>query len=327
MKIIIRYRETGTSAKMTLNEFPCSIGRAPGSHITLPLESVSANHAVIEKRESVYLIRDLESRNGIIVDGERMPSIVLNPHTIVSIGTVDIEVIEMTASHNEQTKSMMAPARTGSHGVRQSLLVLSVIPFIAVLKTYFLGVTAIEIAVGAVTFVVCAILFFSVFSAWIAAVFEQNSKFGKRFARILWVNSVFFSVYSLTDFIASYLAFNLDDPELWTLIRTATAILFIGTFTAFYCKAVFLKDYRRGLGIAGTVATSLVGLLLLVGITAFPERSYLAGSITTPLRSFTRENRSLADFDAKMKLSFEKIEKARVKAFEKAQTAEAESGK
>jgi hypothetical protein len=327
MKIIIRYRDTGTSTKMTLTEFPCSIGRAPTSHIVLPLESVSGNHAVIEKREGVFLIRDLESKNGIVCDGERLPSVMLNPHTIVSVGTVDIEVIEMTASLNDQTKSMMAPARTGSPSIGLSFGILALVPLVALLKTYFLGSAAVYLGLAAAVFLIVSTIVFSAFSAWVSSFFDQSYKLKKAFSKILCINALFFGISAVVDFFTPFAAFNLDNTEVWTLVRTGISALSVGIFLYFYCKTVFLGDHRRGLGIIGTSLTSLVGILVVVGIYTLPERSYLAGAITKPFRSFTRENRSLADFDAKMKQSFDRIEKERIIVSDKARTTEAESGK
>jgi hypothetical protein len=326
MKIIIRYRETGTSTKMTLTEFPCSIGRSPTSQVCLPDESVSANHAVIEKRDGAFLIRDLESRNGLMAEGARLPSIALNPHTIVSIGNIDIEVVDMTTSVSDQTKSLMAPAHLGTPRIARSFA-LGILPVIAILKTYFLSNTAIGLGIAATAFAVLIIVAFSIFSAWISSFFDPNYKFKKSFARILWLNAVFSFANCIFAYVSAYIVFNLDEPELWTVIRMVIDGLTTGAFLYFYSKEVFLLGRRRGLGIAGVTVTSLLTALIFVSSAVFADRTHLSGVITVPLRSFTRENRSLADFDSKMKQSFETIEKERVKAFEKAQASEAESGK
>jgi hypothetical protein len=327
MKIIIRYRETGTSTKMTLTEFPCSIGRSPTSQVCLPDESVSANHAVIEKRDGAFLIRDLESKNGLVLDGARLPSVALNLHTIISIGTIDIEVVDMTATLSDQTKSMMAPPHLNTPSIARSFAILGILPIVAILKTFFLSNTAIGFGIAATAFAVLIIVVFSAFSAWISSFFDPNYKFKKSFARILWLNALFSFANCIFAYVSAYVVFNLDDPELWTIIRTTADGLSMGAFLYFYSKEVFLLGRRRGLGIAGVTVTSLLTALIFVSGTVFSDHTHLSGAITIPLRTFTRENRSLADFDAKMKQSFEKVEKDRVKAFEKAQASEAESGK
>jgi hypothetical protein len=327
VKIIIRYRDTGTSTKMTLSEFPCSVGRAPTSQIVLPHESVSGNHAVIEKRDGVYLIRDLESRNGLISDGARLPSVVLNPHTIISVGNIDIEVVDMTTALNDQTKSMMAPPRSNVPTMGWPLVALSVLPMLTLLKTYYLSNAAIGFGMGGVAFVIFLIFAFSAFSAWMSSFFDANYKFKKAFARILWIIALFTCINSVFTWASAYFVFNLDNSDVWTAIRTVTSAISTCAFLYFYCKEVFFLGQRRTLGVAGTSVVSLFSLSVFLATIVFTSNTHLSGVITPPLRSFTRENRSLADFDAKMKQSFDKIEKERVKAYEKAQATEAESGK
>jgi len=51
---------------------PFIIGRAPQVDLFIPDPKVSKNHAVIEKRGESYYIVDLDSKNGTLVNGERL---------------------------------------------------------------------------------------------------------------------------------------------------------------------------------------------------------------------------------------------------------------
>lgn len=55
--------------KFFLGKGSLSIGRSSESDILLDDITVSRNHAIIEKKESVYTIRDLESLNGTYLNG------------------------------------------------------------------------------------------------------------------------------------------------------------------------------------------------------------------------------------------------------------------
>lgn len=56
-------------------------------------QSVSRKHALIQKNEqNQILITDLNSRNGILVNGKRIKSCVLNPGDVVRMGSVSFVV-------------------------------------------------------------------------------------------------------------------------------------------------------------------------------------------------------------------------------------------
>jgi len=55
--------------KFFLSKSSLSIGRSSESDILLDDITVSRNHAIIEKKESVFAIRDLESLNGTYLNG------------------------------------------------------------------------------------------------------------------------------------------------------------------------------------------------------------------------------------------------------------------
>ena len=66
-----------------------NIGRAEYNDIVLPDESVSTVHAKLQRREGIWVLVDLESTNGTIVDGELVDGEApLAPGAIVRFGTI-----------------------------------------------------------------------------------------------------------------------------------------------------------------------------------------------------------------------------------------------
>lgn len=59
-------------SSIALSHTPFSIGRGPGNDLVLPIFSVSRKHAEIVSTEDGLVIRDLGSRNGIVVLGARV---------------------------------------------------------------------------------------------------------------------------------------------------------------------------------------------------------------------------------------------------------------
>jgi FHA domain-containing protein len=68
-----------------------NIGRADYNDLVIPDESVSTQHAKLQRREAVWILSDLGSTNGTFVDGEQISSDVpLSPGTLLRFGEVSV---------------------------------------------------------------------------------------------------------------------------------------------------------------------------------------------------------------------------------------------
>ncbi len=66
-----------------------NLGRAEYNDIVLPDDSVSTTHAKLQRREGIWVLVDLESTNGTLVDGERVQGEVpLAPGALIRFGDV-----------------------------------------------------------------------------------------------------------------------------------------------------------------------------------------------------------------------------------------------
>ena len=64
-----------------------TIGRLSSSDIVLADERVSRTHAMIVKKDGKFLLRDLNSANGVYVNNLRLEKAVLRPGDIIQIGS------------------------------------------------------------------------------------------------------------------------------------------------------------------------------------------------------------------------------------------------
>ena len=72
----------------------CIIGRGEGSHIKAQSDAVSRQHCVIETSGNEVMVRDLKSRNGTVVNDERIAGDTsLLSGDILRIGPLEFEVI------------------------------------------------------------------------------------------------------------------------------------------------------------------------------------------------------------------------------------------
>ena len=85
--LLLRFKD-GSSAALT--HTPFSIGRGPGNDLVLPVLSVSRQHAEIVQTPDGVIIRDLGSRNGIVVRGERVAEHSLDEGAHVTLGDIEL---------------------------------------------------------------------------------------------------------------------------------------------------------------------------------------------------------------------------------------------
>ncbi|MBW1681034.1 MAG: FHA domain-containing protein [Deltaproteobacteria bacterium] len=75
---------------VALEERDATIGRGPDSRIQLQLPNVSRMHAIIRYQAEEYVIEDLGSTNGTLLNGVRVQRCVLRNHDQIQIGDARI---------------------------------------------------------------------------------------------------------------------------------------------------------------------------------------------------------------------------------------------
>jgi uncharacterized RDD family membrane protein YckC len=87
-----------------------SIGRDPSNDVVLPDAMVSRRHAVIEYRGTQYFIRDCNSSNGSLVNGDRVSERSLRDGDLVAIGTARLLFREEMAPEDAAAKVVQHPS-------------------------------------------------------------------------------------------------------------------------------------------------------------------------------------------------------------------------
>jgi len=80
----------GDGSRVRVTHTPFTIGRAPGNDLVLPTLAVSRRHAELVAVDDGFALRDLGSRNGLLVDGERRELAPLLPGRPVTVGDVQL---------------------------------------------------------------------------------------------------------------------------------------------------------------------------------------------------------------------------------------------
>jgi len=96
-------------ASVAIESFPFTIGRQPGNSLVLPELAISRRHALINRVGDRYIIEDLHSINGIMVNGRRCDTAVLRLGDVVQVGSIELvlssaeESFENPAQHYEDS--------------------------------------------------------------------------------------------------------------------------------------------------------------------------------------------------------------------------------
>jgi len=78
-------------ATYELEEEYTHVGRAAGNEIALPFPSVSNRHCIFILSGPDIVLRDLNSSNGTLINGEPVTEVVLRPGDVIQVGVVQIK--------------------------------------------------------------------------------------------------------------------------------------------------------------------------------------------------------------------------------------------
>ncbi len=87
---LLLYHRDGAVAVVLRDSQPIVVGRAPEADVVVRDEGVSRRHARFELVGDRVLVSDLESTNGVLVDGRQVASTLIRPGQMVSLGAVTV---------------------------------------------------------------------------------------------------------------------------------------------------------------------------------------------------------------------------------------------
>jgi MFS family permease len=81
----------GSSGQViTVGDKPVVLGRSHRSDAVLDDESVSRFHATVRREHGQYVVEDMRSRNGVLIDGQKVPKGSLMPGSQLQLGAVSL---------------------------------------------------------------------------------------------------------------------------------------------------------------------------------------------------------------------------------------------
>ena len=109
----LRYQTDGEDQRVLLAD-KLLIGRNPGCSIVLAENSVSSKHAAVVAKGDRWFIADLDSSNGIIVDGNKVKQLQLKAGVQFRIGSTAFQVSPVQSGSGRSRSSATSSKRTGA---------------------------------------------------------------------------------------------------------------------------------------------------------------------------------------------------------------------
>jgi hypothetical protein len=85
-RAFLRLATEGGEEVFLLGEGPLTLGRSPRNNVVLSAQTVSRKHAVIDAKDGKFIVDDVSSGGGILVNGERVTSAVLQNGDEIKVG-------------------------------------------------------------------------------------------------------------------------------------------------------------------------------------------------------------------------------------------------
>lgn len=104
-KAYIEVTANGASRRYALSGKPITIGRHPQNALVITDEQASRKHCVIERTTDGYQVRDLDSRNGTYINGDRTRASQLRSDDRVRIGDTEIRFVDAAKQAADKASS------------------------------------------------------------------------------------------------------------------------------------------------------------------------------------------------------------------------------
>jgi type II secretory pathway predicted ATPase ExeA len=99
-------------AKLDIENLPCRIGRGSDNDLVIHANEISRHHALIDRADGHYIVTDLDSRNGLLVNSRRCDTAPLKSGDVITIAHVNV-IFSCEGSAREN--SARSGEDTGSH--------------------------------------------------------------------------------------------------------------------------------------------------------------------------------------------------------------------
>ncbi len=91
------HSDNGGQSRVSVSQFPVTLGRDEANQICIPDDQISRFHVRIKRRGRLLIVEDLDSRNGTFLNGDRIVNAVVRTGDKIHIGSTEIAVFSTEA--------------------------------------------------------------------------------------------------------------------------------------------------------------------------------------------------------------------------------------
>jgi hypothetical protein len=320
--IVLRFKHSSWNAPVIhkIDKFPCTIGRSIQNRIVLSDDSVSAEHAMIERQgDGSYVLRDLESTNGIFSEGKRFCQIILRDHGVVKCGDIEMTTL-LSDERLEKTRQIELPSefKTKTQKLAKSVLIRLFLMVVFIFANIIMrdpmdNEVWIDVLLN---ILLTGIVAFGL-SGLIAIITKvQHKKYNYlHYLNITLLYAVLWGVY---DLINQRIFFWIDHRTLQRTVNLGVFFCFFWFYFTQILEVFFSGRYRRKIQLT-LAALYFSGVLFIYLIATTSEKNtkfnYSAVFVYTT-SEFSKEDYNFSKLTAQMNESFEEVEEYRTEKLE-----------
>jgi len=106
--MLMVYKDSQFVEQVQAGQFPFVIGRSNANDLVVIDKEVSRRHALIDCISGIYVIEDLNSKNGILVNRKRRPRALLRSGDVITFGQIDVVFHSDRATAGDAATSSLA---------------------------------------------------------------------------------------------------------------------------------------------------------------------------------------------------------------------------
>lgn len=320
--IVLRFKHSSWNAPVVhkIDKFPCTIGRSIQNTIVLSDDSVSAEHAVIEKEGDVsFILRDLDSTNGIFFEGKRSGQIILSDHVVVKCGDIEMTTL-LSDERLEKTRIIELPAEFKTKNQKlvkniiwKILLIIALVYTMMIMQDPMDNEGWIDLVLNILVY---GLVSFG--TAGVTAVITKVQHKKYNYLHYLDINLLVCASWLIYDLINNRLFFWIDQR---TIQRTFNLGIVFCLYYFYFTKTLelfFEGRYKRKIQVIIS-SLYLSGILFIYLIATFSDRNtkfnYTAVYVYTT-SEFSKEDYHFSMLTAQMNESFEEVEEYRTEKLE-----------